>query len=190
MNRTATAVTAIGLMGVLAGCADGGASDEASASDAAGTTTTGSTRTVTSTQTQPRIVDADPAEFATAGSPGYYRWTYATGRGCAAAPAMNGMDPAVYCSVTFPAGTPDVKNDVFVGAPNSIRLTAEGTEATIQEGGPPGARTLPVGSRIAIGDNACTALANGITCSSPGGGFTFEGGALTRTGIEIPPTAP
>ncbi len=189
MKRTVTAVTAIGLMGVLAGCADDRASDAASGVDTS-TTTTASTRTVTSTQTQPRIVEVDPAEFATAGSPGYYRWTYAAGKECAAAPAMNGMDAAVYCSASFPAGTPDVKNDIFVGAPNSIRVTAEGTEATIQESGPPGAKPLPAGSRITIGALACTALPDGITCNSDGGGFTFEGGVLTRTGTEIPPTTP
>ena len=137
-----------------------------------------------------QVIDVDLADFATDGAEGYYRWTYADGRECAATIAINGApEDAVYCSVRFPDGTPEVKTDVFEGEPNALRLTADGTEAIIIEGGPPGARPLEVNHRIDFAGMSCTALPDdGITCTSPGGGFEFRNGDLTRHGTEIPPT--
>ncbi|MFC0315673.1 LppP/LprE family lipoprotein [Gordonia phosphorivorans] len=128
------------------------------------------------------ITEVAPADFATPGAAGYYRWKYGTGKECAASPA------GIWCSVTFPPGTPDVRNDVFTGPPNSIHLTAAGTRATITEGGPPGAQTLPVNSRITIDGLSCTAVTDGIDCDGPDGGFTFIDGTLTRRGTELAPT--
>lgn len=135
-----------------------------------------------STSTDSVVTEVAPADYATPGSPGYYRWKFGTGRECAASPA------GIWCSVTFPSGTPDVRNDVFTGTPNSIHLTDEGTRATLTEGGPPGAQTLPVNSRITIDGLSCTAVTDGIECNGPAGGFSFVDGELTRHGTELAPT--
>lgn len=135
-----------------------------------------------STSTDGAVTEVAPADYATPGSAGYYRWKFGTGRECAASPA------GIWCSVTFPSGTPDVRNDVFTGTPNSIHLTDEGTRATLTEGGPPGAQTLPVNSRITIDGLSCTAVTDGIECDGPAGGFSFVDGELTRHGTELAPT--
>lgn len=127
----------------------------------------------------PRTVNA--ADYATPGSPGSYRWAYASSplRECAIYPAPGGR--GVTCSVAFPAGTPEVSTPPFFGRPNAVQIVGGQVRNIITEGGPPGARVLPVGHQIVVGSITCTALAGGgIDCQSGKRGFRFERGVLTK----------
>lgn len=143
-----------------------------------------STITVTSVPLTPAATDVDPAAYATAGSPGYYRWAYAHNplRECALGPAVAGLAQRITCSAPYPADAAAIQVDVFSGPPNAITLTASGTEPTIVEGGPTPAADLPANSRITFGDLSCTALPNdGITCESPDASFSVVNGVLTHS---------
>ena len=153
--------------------------------------TTSSTAPSTVTVTKPApsstepVTDVDAAEYAVAGSDGYFRWTYASSplRECGASPAMNGVPAGITCSAPFPDDAPEVRNDVFSGPPNAVRLTADAAVPTIVEGGPPGARALPQGRRITIGALSCTVPRTGsIECSGPTSGFTVDNGGTKIDG--------
>lgn len=149
---------------------------------------TSQSATVTLTAPTPAITDVDLVDYAIAGSPGYFHWTYAGGKECYSEAASNGRPARIGCAATFPADTPSVKNDVFTGPPNTVVLTAASTEATINEGGPPGAKVLAPNTRISVEGMSCTALDKGIVCKSPGAGFSIDGNTLVRTGNEQAPT--
>lgn len=147
-------------------------------------TTPASTITVTSVPLTPTATDVDPAAYATAGSPGYYRWAYAHGplRECSLNPAVAGLPQRITCSAPYPADAPTIQVEVFNGPPNAITLTQSGTEPTIVEGAPTPAKDLPPHSRITFGDLSCTALPyNGIHCESPGSSFSVENGVLKHS---------
>lgn len=145
-----------------------------------------STITITSVPLTPGapVTDADPADYAVAGNPGFFRWSYAHDplRECSLSPAMNGLTARITCSAPFPPDSPTISVDVFSGQPNAIVLTNEGTEPTILEGGPTPARDLPAGSRLVFGDLACTAWPHGsLACTSPDAWFTVKNGVLTTS---------
>ncbi|MFE4501501.1 hypothetical protein ACFRFQ_16710 [Rhodococcus sp. NPDC056743] len=84
-----------------------------------------------------------------------------------------------------------MSNPPFEGAPNAIALEQSGTVPTIVEGGPPGTRVLPPGSRLTIRDAQCSALVGGgVDCENGGAGFRFVAGELTRRGPELTPSKP
>lgn len=168
----------------LAGCAD--------STQTSTPTTTVVTETVTASPSADPIVAVDPADYAVAGSPGYYRWTYTTtdntSRECGMFPANAGFSAGVTCSAPFPDDAPTLSNDGFTGPPNSVRLTDNGTELRIGEGGPPGAQPLEPGRRITVGAYSCRTLpTEGIDCSGPDSGFRVSGGATTQRGTIIEP---
>lgn len=170
-----------GLAVVLAACSENQAASESTTASSAQSSSAAS------------VTDVDSAEYQSASYPGLIEWQYASGRWCTAGTGFGAGsgEMKVTCAVAFPKGSPTVKNDVFVGEPNTIRLSKQGTEATIEEGGSTTAKRLAPDHRVTIDGFSCTALTNdGIECSSGAAGFKVVGGTLTRSGIEIAPSTP
>lgn len=145
--------------------------------------------------TTPAITDVNPADWVNPMYPGHYTWAYATADGnriCTAFPARSGYPAGISCSANFPADAPEVKNDVFVGPPNTVLLTEDGVTISIDEGGPFTPALMPENHRITVGELQCTTLPeHGIQCASSTAGFTADNGTVSQTGESIAPsTAP
>ncbi|AVL98950.1 hypothetical protein C6V83_00275 [Gordonia iterans] len=131
------------------------------------------------------IVDVDPAEYEAPGYPGFYTWKYNQGDGeqiCSLSPAHSGTSPAsVVCFGEYPAGTPDVQNGPFTGPPNSVVLTVEGVQPSLNEGGPATPRSMPANHRISAYGLTCTTLTpNGVECVGPAASFRIDDGIVTE----------
>ncbi|WP_040518675.1 hypothetical protein [Gordonia neofelifaecis] len=148
----------------------------------AGTSTVVITSVPLTTGQPPNANEVNPDDYAVAGSPGRFRWSYASNplRECTLEPAASGLPQRVTCSAPYPADAPIIRADTFEGPPNAVVLTDEGTEPTILEGTPTAAEPLPSDSRITVGDLSCTVPhTDSISCRSPGAWFTVENGILT-----------
>lgn len=175
---------------VLAGC---GPDESASTSESTSTVTV-TASTDPATPSPEHVIDVDPADYEIDASPGSYRWTYAQSpvfHECGMMRSLNGYPAYVSCSAPFPQDLPDITNGTFVGPPNSVQLTEDAVQATITEGGPPGAQPLAPNHRITMGDLSCTALPDdGIDCTGPTAGFRVEGDVVTQRGNELEPSRP
>lgn len=167
---------------------------DSTSAETATTMTTTPNSTVTQAPSDP-VVDVDPALY-DSGS-GRYRFHVAGSprRECVIVQGSSGAGTSVYCSVTFPDGTPDVTAAPFSGPPNTVVLTGQGSYPTITEGGPPGAALLAVNSRLTVDDATCTAVPGGFDCTVGPSAARFVDGKLTLAGPQVsspaaPPSAP
>ncbi|TQC45041.1 hypothetical protein EEB14_33930 [Rhodococcus sp. WS4] len=186
MRPTTLALRAITGLVIASGVAACGNPDSGETIQAAEQTTTPPAATSTTAPAEADAADygfiTDRYRFKLAGTPL---------RECVVAPNTELGGHNVYCSVSFPPGTPPVSNPPFSGPPNSIALRPDGFYSTIAEGGPPGAKLLPENTRLKVGDVQCTSLAGGVDCQNGPAGFRFVDGELATRGPQVErPTAP
>lgn len=134
--------------------------------------------------TVPPVIDVDAADYNFDTDRFRFKLDGSPLRECYIYPAP---DPTLSCSVTWPEGTVPAPGAPFDGPPNSIVLTSDGFYPTTGEGGLPGARLLPVQSRLRVGDFWCTAVEGGVECGSSNAGFTFVDGVLDTRGQQVVP---
>ena len=187
MKRSLTTVTRGGLAVACATIVV--ACGTASNSDDTVTTTPDNTSAATTT-TPPAVTAADPAQYQFA--PDRYRFAVegTPRRECVLFPGIADSGRTVTCSVSFPAGTPEVDVPPFgSGPPNAVALTKQGYYPTITESGPPGAAVLPVNSQLTVDDTTCTAISGGFECSADSNQVRYVDGNLTLTGTQTTTTA-
>lgn len=173
-------VLTVGAVGLLAACS----SDQPSAAPTTSVQPTSSE--AASTTSAPRVIDADPADYAFATDRYRFKLEGSPTRECAIYPSPG---TTVACSVTWPDGTPatPVQGSSFDGPPNTIVLSQDGYYPTVEEGGPPGAALLPVNSRVSVDGASCTAIPGGVQCTNATGGFSFIDGVLETEGPTSSP---
>jgi hypothetical protein len=186
-----TAALAGAVLGAVAvGCSDrspepGPSTTDTSAQGAPTSTSASATATSTQAESDSAVVDVDPSAYVY--EPGQYRFRV-TGTPLRECILTDEESTIVFCSVTWPSGTPEVTNGSFTGRPNSIVLLPDGFYPSIDEGGPPGSATLQPGQRISVGTAHCTAVDGGVQCENTADvGFSFVDGNLSTRGHERAP---
>lgn len=136
---------------------------------------------------QGAITDVDPATYQVPGRTDFYLWAFSTSplRECGIfeTGTAGASQFGVSCDVSFPPGTPASPNSPFKGNPNQVRMVPpDKPEFMTEEGGVEKGRVMMPNRRITVGNLSCTTLVNGgVECTSPSGGFRYDGQTLTTS---------